>query len=89
MTIIYKPQSPQLVDKDTGNVLQVWLTVFTKLIDWVNGPFPMRPYAKANLPDPTKYPYSVVYVTDDAGGACLAVSNGTNWKKLTLGATVS
>lgn len=30
-----------------------------------------------------------VYCPDDSGGPCLAVSDGTNWLKLTLGGVIS
>lgn len=29
------------------------------------------------------------YVPDESGGPCLVVSNGTNWRRLTLGAIAS
>lgn len=32
---------------------------------------------------------SIIYVSDESGGATVAYSNGTNWKRVTDGATVS
>lgn len=52
-------------------------------------PFPLKAYAKADLPDAADWPYAMVYVTDEAGGATAAISNGTNWQRVTDLATVS
>ncbi len=47
-------------------------------------------FAVSALPTASNYTGHVVYCTDgDTGSACLAVSNGTNWKVVALGATVS
>jgi len=43
----------------------------------------------ATLPSATTHFNSVVIVTDEAGGRTLATSDGTNWKRVSDGATVS
>lgn len=44
----------------------------------------------AAVPDPRPSPEGrVVYCPDDSGGPCLAVSDGTQWLKLTLGGPIS
>ncbi len=86
---VSKPQTPLISDPDTGRVNQVWATQLNAVFDAVAGPFPLRSFAKATLPDAAKYAFSIIYVPDDVGGVCVAVSDGTHWKKLTLGATVS
>ena len=85
---ITRPQTSQIADAN-GNVTQVWSTQLNATFDAVSGPFPLRVFAKAQLPDPAKYANCAVYVSDDVGGPCLAVSDGSHWRKLTLGATVS
>ena len=46
----------------------------------VNG-FPIAPsYAKASLPSASVIG-GIIYVTDDIGGATLAFSDGTNWRR--------
>jgi len=51
------------------------------------GPFQIPSYAKADLPAATKW-YSasgytgVVMVQDEVGGATLAYSDGTNWRRV-------
>ncbi len=53
-------------------------------------PIPLASYLLADLPSAVANPYAVVYcLNGNAGSACVAVSNGTNWKVVALGATVS
>jgi len=53
-------------------------------------PVPLKSYLLADLPSAVANPYSVVYcLNGNAGAACVAVSNGTAWKVVALGATVS
>lgn len=47
------------------------------------------PVAKAALPSAATYVYGIIYVTDEAGGAVLAFSDGTNWRRVTDRAVVS
>jgi hypothetical protein len=47
-------------------------------------------YTVATLPSAADYTRGVVYVANgDSGSPCLAVSNGTNWLRVALGAAVS
>ncbi len=49
----------------------------------------LHSYAVADLPS-ASVAGMVVWTTDgNAGAACPAISDGTNWKKIALGATVS
>lgn len=45
-------------------------------------------FAVANLPD-ASIPARVIYVSDETGGAVLAFSDGTNWRRVTDRAVVS
>jgi hypothetical protein len=53
-------------------------------------PVPLKSYLLVDLPSAVANPYAVVYcLNGNAGAACVAVSDGTNWKVVALGATVS
>jgi hypothetical protein len=53
-------------------------------------PIPLKSYLLADLPSAVANPYAMVYcLNGNAGAACVAVSNGTDWKVVALGATVS
>jgi len=48
------------------------------------------PYSVATLPDATQQSYEVYYVSDgDGGSPCIAVSDGSTWRRIAFGATVS
>jgi len=48
----------------------------------------LEPYTVATAP--TGSAGNIIYVSDgDAGSPCLAVHNGTDWKVISLGATIS
>lgn len=86
---ITRPSTDKIVNPDTGGVSLEWKAKFTQLFNAVSGPFPLRPYTVATLPNPVQYAYCLVFVTDAFGGACVACSDGVNWKKIALGATVA
>lgn len=46
-------------------------------------------YTVATLPDATLYEAGVIYVSDETGGATLAFSDGTNWRRVQDRAIVS
>ena len=55
----------------------------------VNGPVRVGQYAKASLPAAASVgPGTVAYVTDASGGAQLAFSDGTDWRKVSDRAVV-
>ena len=45
-------------------------------------PIPMPAYAVAELPSASEYPNTLVYVSNETGGATLAISDGTNWRRM-------
>jgi len=53
------------------------------------GLFQTKTIAELALLDATLEAGRAYYVPNESGGPCLVVSNGTNWKRLTLGATAS
>jgi len=46
-------------------------------------------YTVATLPSATSFPGGIVLVSDEVGGAVLAFSDGTNWRRVTDRAIVS
>jgi len=66
------------------------LTYVEDNIDNTLEPIPLKSYLLADLPSAVANPYAMVYcLNGNAGAACVAVSNGTAWKVVALGATVS
>jgi hypothetical protein len=55
----------------------------------VDGPVRVRSYAKAALPAASAGAGQIIYVPDEAGGAVLAFSDGTSWRRTTDRAVVS
>lgn len=55
----------------------------------VTRPVTLAPYTVAGLPAATSHAGAMVYVTDEAGGACPAWSDGTSWRRVSDGAVVS
>jgi hypothetical protein len=49
----------------------------------------LQSYAVADLPSASVAGMVVWTTNGNAGAACPAISDGTNWKKIALGATVS
>lgn len=52
-------------------------------------PARLLPCAKADMPKAADWPYSWIFVTDEAGGATPAFSDGTNWRRAADRAVVS
>lgn len=50
---------------------------------------PLQPFTVATAPDPTRFRYAMVMVTDEVGGAVPAFSDGTNWRRVTDRAIIS
>jgi hypothetical protein len=56
----------------------------------LNGLIDLDEYTVATLPAASGRTSYMAYVSDgDGGSPCVAVSNGTNWLRIALGATVS
>jgi len=51
--------------------------------------FKFNTFAKSGLPAASLYQYMHVFITDEAGGAILCFSDGTNWRRVTDRAVVS
>lgn len=91
----YVPLDGELTERGgaLSRVGQILMRSLNLLIDRTGGVTgaarPLPAYAVADLPDATAYPYHLVYVTDETGGAQPAASDGTNWRRLTDRAIVS
>ena len=86
----YRPINLQPPPKDSS-ILKVWqdwlYSVYTRLGESY-GPLPIKGFGKAALPTASKWGdvssfSSLIYVYDEAGGAVLAFSDGTNWRRVT------
>lgn len=55
----------------------------------VDGPVRVKSYAKAALPSAAAGAGQIIYVSDEAGGAVIAFSDGANWRRVTDRAVVS
>ena len=64
-------------------------TVTTDGADAMDRPLVLASYLKAALPSAATYAQGVIYVSDEAGGAVPAFSDGTNWRRVTDRAVVS
>lgn len=53
------------------------------------GPVVIPTFTIATLPSAATYARGLIWISDQSGGATFAISDGTNWKILTLGATAS
>lgn len=87
LNVEYPPQSDNFLD---------WKEWFVAIYNRLgkNGPFPVRGYSVSGLPDATEYGdtssfSTLIYVYDETGGAVLAFSDGTNWRRVTDRAVVA
>lgn len=49
----------------------------------------LRNYTVATVPDATNYTSGAIIVTDEVGGVTIAISDGTNWRRVADGAVIS
>ena len=54
-----------------------------------DGPIPHVSYTVATVPDATLYEGATIYVSDETGGATMAFSDATNWRRVQDRAIVS
>jgi hypothetical protein len=45
--------------------------------------FQAKTYTVATVPSAVTYPRAMIYVSNEAGGAVIAFSDGTNWRRVT------
>lgn len=54
-----------------------------------SGPIVLASYTVATVPSAATYPRGLIYVSDEAGGAIVAFSTGTDWRRVTDRAVIS
>lgn len=93
MTIIFRTMdlagvyAQRMKVTPAGNVAIGSANPVTKLD--VDGPVRVKSYAKAALPSAAAGAGQIIYVSDEAGGAVIAFSDGANWRRVTDRAVVS
>ena len=55
----------------------------------LSGPLKLKNYTVATLPAAASYPFGLVWVSNAATNPIACVSDGTAWKRLDTGATVT
>lgn len=65
-----------------SNLSREWLIWFTQIFRALNGPVRMSSYTVSGVPDASVYEGGVIYVSNESGGATLAFSDGTNWRRV-------
>lgn len=72
----------------TGRFTFSWVKWFQSVYKALSGPLPLVSYTVSSLPSAVGEP-SLIYVSDEAGGAVPAFNDGTNWRRVTDRAIVS
>lgn len=67
-----------------------WLDKVLQSIERAFAPVERMPeYVVAEVPDPARHPREWIYVSNEAGGATPAFSDGTNWRRTSDRAIIS
>lgn len=81
--------APAAGSSSTQGTLATRLTVNSVSVA-ASVPLKLSSYTVAGVPSAsTAGAGSMIWVSNESGGACPAVSDGTNWKKIAVGATIS
>lgn len=76
-------------DQDVSRYLmniELWAR---QVYERITGITELASYAVADLPDASDFEGHTIYVSDETGGATLAFSDGTNWRRVQDRAVVS
>lgn len=88
---IAAPRPEERVAGASGGLAQPWMRwvlLVTQILAG-NRPLQLAAHTVAGLPDAAAWKHCTVVVTDEAGGAVTAFSDGTNWRRSTDRAVVS
>lgn len=79
------------VDTRTGQFTLDGARIMQAVIDLLNGRRPVKlpVYTVATVPPAAPNPSALIYVSNEAGGAVVAFSDGTNWRRVTDRAIIS
>ncbi len=84
-----KPPNDQPIAAQSGKFSSLWQSFFTELFtdfgQATNAPI----YTVATVPAAAKYTGSMIYVSNESGGAVIAFSDGVNWRRVTDRAIIS
>lgn len=68
---------------ESGIVSPVWRKWFQLVTSFIGSqPFPMAQYTVSTAPAASAFTGCVIYVSNETGGATLAFSDGTNWRRV-------
>lgn len=73
--------------KDDNTFYELWYRVLNDMVTAINGPS-LPTYTVTTLPTATTAG-QMIFVSNEAGGAVMAFSDGTNWLRVTDRAIVS
>jgi len=91
------PAISRLIRTDTVSLIAFAASVFTEMVNHafrlnqaltVDGaetmekPFILVPYTVITVPTAASWLGGLIYVTDETGGATVAFSDGTNWRRV-------
>jgi hypothetical protein len=79
------------VDIRTGKFTLDGARLMQAVVDLLNGerPVKLKSYTVATVPSAVKNPASLIYVSNETGGATLAFSDGTSWRRTADRAVIS
>jgi hypothetical protein len=86
-----QPPIQEFTADDTGRFPQVWLRWFLEIASYLSGekPIKLQPYTVSGVPAANENTGSIIYISDESGGAIIAFSDGVNWRRSTDRAIVS
>lgn len=90
MSDIARPDAADAVLE--GRILaRLWFRWVSRVTDRLNGrePMKLRAYTVATLPAAVDWKNHAAIVTDEVGGATIAVSDGTSWLRVADGTEVT
>lgn len=67
----------------SGNADTIWKQWFQSISRALSEPFVLRSYTVSNVPDASRHEGAIIYISDEIGGAVVAFSDGTDWRRVT------
>lgn len=84
MSLIKPPPSNAPIAGEGGVISRSWRPWFQDLARFFGTqPIPLASFSISNVPDAAFNTGCIIYVTNEAGGAVPAFSDGTNWRRVT------
>lgn len=90
MPALPPPPSRVSIASQNGAVINLWQVWFQKIAEILgNEPIPVAAYTVATAPSAATHTGHMIYVSDEAGGATMAFSDGTDWRRVQDRAVIS